>query len=67
MMYCVVVRLYEGHFGLIRSRLKEQWSYQMPTRFEDSQPTIAVNDRELLDGVHSIRVSYARPVRDVDV
>jgi hypothetical protein len=67
MMYCVVFRLYEGRFELIRSRLKEQWSYEMPTRFEDSRPTITVNDRELLDGVHSIRVSYARPVRDVDV
>ena len=69
MMHCTVVRLYEGRVEFVRSRLKEQWSYEMSTRFEGGRPIaiVVVNDRKLLDGVHCIHVSCARPVSDVYV
>ena len=52
MMCCAVVRLYKGRVELVRSSLKEQWSYEMSPRFEGSRSTVVVNNRELLDGVH---------------
>jgi hypothetical protein len=42
-----VARLYKGRLELVRSRLKEQRSYEMSPRFEGSRPIVVVNDCEL--------------------